>query len=145
MSHERVTFPLGEWEAEVAYCRPDAFIVGIRLTKTTVENVRLDIGKGVFLDPPLWGNSRPSDVELRALFEHIRILQMEENERQRYEEHKKLVDERDALRLEIEQLRNALASESSYVPSYAPPEPTCFGGCSRGGSGPACGKRGCRG
>jgi hypothetical protein len=76
MSNERVTFPLGEWEAEVVHCRPDAPIVGIRLTKTVVENVQLDITKGVFLEAPAWGDTWPTHPELEALFEHVRVLRM---------------------------------------------------------------------
>lgn len=134
-------FTLGDWEAEVVNVNESA-LVKIKLTKTVVTHTRFDLGKGIFIDEP-YSNFSPR--EMTPILAHIASLRMEEAYRKTIGDYHKTIEalarENDALVNELAALRNRVGP----APKEAPQEEACWGGCSRGGSGPACGKKGCQG
>jgi hypothetical protein len=107
--------------------------VSVCFRKTVELNMRLDTGKGVFLDDEF---ILPEDMQAPAfmvvLLAHISELRKSDSDRtiQR-------------LKREIEDLKATI--EMMRGPPSVLFQEECQGGCSRGGDGPACGKLFCKG
>jgi len=127
-------FQLGIWEGEISQFNPSSPLVGIKLTLRDTRHCRFDSGKGVFIDAPLYGPDAPPEHHMTPFKEKIRQL---------YLTAEQLRVER--LEAENKALKEELARLKSPRPYVSTTEEECRGGCSRGGDGPCCGKRGCRG
>jgi hypothetical protein len=106
--------------------------VSVCLRKTVELNFRLDTGKGVFLDEEY---ILPADLQVPAfmvvLLAHISELRKSDSDKTI----ERLTRENEDLKTTIQMMQGPPSTR----------EEECFGGCSRGGDGPACRKRGCRG
>lgn len=136
----QVDLPDG-WSAKIPYTTASQVIIPIRLSAVS----RFDVQKQVFIDLPFCGPGTPPYDVMHALKMKIAESRMTEAERMQFRstmlilqlerENKELQRENESLRADLRLLQPK--------PSLIPDE--CVGGCSRGGDGPSCGKRGCRG